>query len=101
MTPPSTPSKSNEPRKIEILLKATGDAPIMNKRKWAIESYKKVSSVIEFIRKYISLGPSESLFIYVNQSFAPALDQTIENLYDCFESDGKLVLYYAKTQAWG
>ena len=48
-----------------------------------------------------SCETNESLFVYVNQSFSPAPDTEIRVLYDCFGSDGKLVLYYCKTQAWG
>ncbi|XP_068220243.1 autophagy protein 12-like [Palaemon carinicauda] len=88
-------------KKIDVLLKATGDAPIMKKKKWAVEGDKPVGWVAEFIRKYLKLEPSESLFVYVNQCFAPAPDQIIRNLYECFGSDGKLVLHYCKTQAWG
>lgn len=40
-------------------------------------------------------------FIYVNQSFAPSPDQEVGTLYECFGSDGKLVLHYCKSQAWG
>jgi hypothetical protein len=40
-------------------------------------------------------------FVYVNQAFAPSPDQNVGNLCECFGSDGKLVLYYSKTQAWG
>nr|KAF6439784.1 autophagy related 12 [Rousettus aegyptiacus] len=41
------------------------------------------------------------MFIYVNQSFAPSPDQEVGTLYECFGSDGKLVLHYCKSQAWG
>ena len=40
-------------------------------------------------------------FVYVNQSFSPSPDQNVRNLCECFGSDGKLVLYYAKSQMWG
>jgi len=40
-------------------------------------------------------------FLYVNQTFAPAPDQIIKNLYECHGTNGKLVLYYCKNQAWG
>jgi len=86
---------------IDVLLKAAGDAPIMKKKKWAVDPAKKVGWIIDFIRKYIRCEPNESLFVYVNQSFSPAPDTEIRVLYDCFGSDGKLVLYYCKTQAWG
>ncbi|XP_066976926.1 ubiquitin-like protein ATG12 isoform X2 [Macrobrachium rosenbergii] len=48
-------------KKIDVLLKATGDAPIMKKKKWAVEGDKPVGWVAEFIRKYLKLEPSESL----------------------------------------
>ena len=51
--------------KIDILLKATGDAPIMKKKRWAVEKSKKIGWIIEFIRKYIKSEPSESLVSYV------------------------------------
>lgn len=88
-------------KKIEILLKNVGGAPIIKKTKWAVRATSTVSEISKFIIRYLQLDNSQSLFIYVNQSFAPALDQTIENLFDCYESDKKLVLYYATSQAWG
>ena len=103
--------------------------------------------IIAFIRKGLKLDPADSLFVYVNQAFAPApgkwpppwksdqdmtftimlwfvrspeeckiyrialvynsntfqffSDQTVRNLTNCFGSEGKLSLYYSKTQAWG
>ncbi|XP_014246734.1 autophagy protein 12-like [Cimex lectularius] len=86
--------------KITILLMATGSAPIMKTRKWAIEPNRTVSSINSFVKKYIKLEPNESLYLYVNH-FAPAPDQTMKNLFDCFGTDGKLVLNYSISQAWG
>ena len=40
-------------------------------------------------------------FLYVNQAFAPSPDQTVKNLCECFGHNGKLVLHYARSQAWG
>ncbi|KAI8503217.1 Ubiquitin-like protein [Branchiostoma belcheri] len=97
----SFPQTTDQRKKIDVLLKGAGDAPIMKKKKWAVDPTKKVSWIIEFIRKYIKCEPHESLFLYVNQSFAPSPDQEMQNLYECFGSDGKLILHYCKTQAWG
>ena len=87
--------------KIDVLLKAAGDAPIMKKKKWAVDGNKPMAYLTEFIRKYIKCEPSESLFLYVNQTFAPSPDQILSNLFECFGTDGKLVLHYCKSQAWG
>ena len=53
--------------------------------------------------KFSPLNKSVALFqfVYVNQAFSPSPDQTVGNLCDCYGSEGKLVLYYSKTQAWG
>ncbi|CAH1104782.1 unnamed protein product [Psylliodes chrysocephalus] len=92
---------SPEKQKIDILLKPTGNAPIMKKKKWTVDSDKKIGWIIEFIRKYLKLETNEKLFLYINQTFAPAPDQIVKNLYDCYSTEGKLVLHYCKTQAWG
>ncbi|CAH0397743.1 unnamed protein product [Chilo suppressalis] len=87
--------------KIDILLKATGNAPIMKKKKWAVDAEKQIGWIMEFVKKYLKLEPDEKLFLYVNQTFAPSPDQIVKNLYECFGTDGKLVLHYCKSQAWG
>ncbi|KAJ0177487.1 hypothetical protein K1T71_007496 [Dendrolimus kikuchii] len=87
--------------KIDILLKATGNAPIMKKKKWAVDAEKQIGWIMEFVKKYLKLEPDEKLFLYVNQTFAPSPDQIVRNLYECFGTDGKLVLHYCKSQAWG
>lgn len=91
----------------------------MKNKKWNVDSDKPIGWIIEFVKKYIKLEPSEKLvsfhpwtlqrswtsfvlqFVYVNQTFAPSPDQTVRNLYDCYSTDGKLVLHYCTTQAWG
>ncbi|KAB5587012.1 hypothetical protein PHYPO_G00008060 [Pangasianodon hypophthalmus] len=94
-------AKTEEKKKIDVLLKAVGDTPIMKTKKWAVERGRTVQSLAQFISRFLKLEPSEQLFIYVNQSFAPSPDQEVGVLFDCFGSDGKLVLHYCKSQAWG
>ncbi|XP_030640708.1 ubiquitin-like protein ATG12 [Chanos chanos] len=92
---------TDEKKKIDVLLKAVGDTPIMKTKKWAVERGRTVQSLAQFISRFLKLEPSEQLFIYVNQSFAPSPDQEVGVLFECFGSDGKLVLHYCKSQAWG
>ncbi|CAN0356633.1 ubiquitin-like protein ATG12 [Lampetra fluviatilis] len=96
-----TPPLPGARKKVDVLLKAVGDAPIMKQKKWSVETGKTVAWIIQFVRKYIKCDAADSLFLYVNQSFAPAPDQDVGTLFECFGSDGKLVLHYCKTQAWG
>ncbi|XP_014291465.1 autophagy protein 12-like isoform X2 [Halyomorpha halys] len=93
----STVPKKNK----DIFLKATANAPIMKRRKWTVDHDKTIAWIIAFLRKYFKLDANESLFLYVNQSFAPSPDQVVRNLYECFGTDGKLILHYCQTQAWG
>lgn len=107
---------------VTVVLCPVGGAPIMRQRKWEVDSTQTVGFIASFIRKKLTLQKSDSLvciklqhlhfemlsltivlrqFFYVNQSFAPSLDQSVQNLFDCFGSDGKLILAYCRTQAWG
>ena len=72
--------------KVEVRLQAAGDAPIMKQKNYKViihhtvscfsnsiysvvkvDGEKKISWIIQFIRKYLKLEPSDSLFLYVNQ----------------------------------
>jgi hypothetical protein len=49
---------------VDILLKATGNAPIMKKKKWAVDPDRKIGWIMEFIKKYLKLDRSEQLVIF-------------------------------------
>ncbi|XP_020327064.2 ubiquitin-like protein ATG12 [Oncorhynchus kisutch] len=105
---PSTPQQPTEDsgmaddkKKIDVLLKAVGDTPIMKTKKWSVEKGRTVQSLSQFISRFLKMEANEQLFIYVNQSFSPSPDQEVGVLFQCFGSDGKLVLHYCKSQAWG
>lgn len=88
--------------KVEILLKAVGDAPIIKQSKWAVDEQKTVAELTVFLRNYLKLSDNDCLLLYINQCFAPSPDQTVRNLKECFaHGDSKLVINYSKTQAWG
>ncbi|XP_028325809.1 ubiquitin-like protein ATG12 [Gouania willdenowi] len=100
--PPTDDSTAaEEKKKIDVLLKAVGDTPIMKKKKWTVERMRTVHSLSQFISRFLKLDTNEELFIYINQSFAPSPDQEVGILFDCYGSDNKLVLHYCKNQAWG
>nr|XP_033817405.1 ubiquitin-like protein ATG12 [Geotrypetes seraphini] len=105
LPPALSPSAEETPgetkKKIDVLLKAVGDTPIMKTKKWTMERSRTIQGLMDFIKKFLKLDSAEQLFIYVNQSFAPSPDQEVGTLYECFGSDGKLVLHYCKSQAWG
>ena len=98
---PAAAASSGTNKKVDLLLKATSDVPIMKKKKWQVDESKTVHWIISFIKKYLKLDENETIFLYVSQAFAPSPDQKVKNLYECFGTDGKLVLHYSKTPAWG
>lgn len=40
-------------------------------------------------------------FVYLKEAFSPSLDERIGVLFDAFGVDGRLVVNYALTPAWG
>ncbi|PWA80958.1 Ubiquitin-like protein Atg12 [Artemisia annua] len=85
-------------RKVVVHLRATGDAPILKQAKFKIAGTDKFSKVIDFLRRQLH---RETLFVYVNSAFSPSPDQLVNDLYDNFGFDGKLVVNYASSMAWG
>lgn len=50
---------------VDILLNATGNVPIMKKRKWAVDQDKPIGWIMSFIHKYLKLEPQEKLVFYL------------------------------------
>lgn len=99
---PSTPvSEPAIPSKIEILLKAAGNAPILKKKKFLLDRTKNVHYIVDWLKKYMKLEPKDQLFVYVNQEFAPSPDAEIGTIYDCFKTGNNVILHYCTTPAWG
>ncbi|KAH8255260.1 hypothetical protein KR038_011906 [Drosophila bunnanda] len=88
-TSSSTPADKDS-SKICVLLNATGNVPIIKKRTWTVDPNKTVSWIQKFIHKFLKLDANEQI-----------ANQIIKNLYECHGTNGKLVLYYCKNQAWG
>ncbi|KAH9566003.1 hypothetical protein CY35_04G109000 [Sphagnum magellanicum] len=79
-------------------VKAIGDAPILKQSKFKIGGVEKFAKVIEFLRKQVH---RETLFVYINSGFSPNPDENIWDLFENFGIDGKLVVNYACSMAWG
>ncbi|KAH0872827.1 hypothetical protein HID58_070189 [Brassica napus] len=88
-----------------VHLRATGGAPILKQSKFKIPGTDKFAKVIDFLRRQLH---SDSLFVYVNSAFSPNPDESVNDLYNLgfwylqnFGFDGKLVVNYAFSMAWG
>ncbi|XP_020582458.1 ubiquitin-like protein ATG12 isoform X5 [Phalaenopsis equestris] len=85
-------------RKVVVHLRATGDAPILKQAKFKTAGSNKFSTVIEFLRRQLH---KDTLFVYVNSAFSPNPDELMIDLYNNFGFDGKLLVNYACSMAWG
>ena len=61
-----------------VLLKATGDAPILKQSKFKVGVEERFTFVVDFLRKQLK---AESVFTYLNSAFVPALDEKIGILH--------------------
>ena len=86
---------------VTVRFQAVGSAPALRQRVFKISSTRRFETVVNFLRKKLSMEQSEGIFCYVNSVFAPALDEVVGNLWRCFKTGDELVVAYAKMQAFG
>ncbi|KAI0116012.1 ubiquitin-like autophagy protein Apg12 [Hypoxylon sp. NC0597] len=88
--------------KIRVRFKAVGSAPQLKREVRQISATQKFEAVVSHLRKALQLKPTDGLFLYVNSSFAPALDEIVGNLHRCFkDSNDQLIVVYSMTPAFG
>ncbi|CAM6126090.1 unnamed protein product [Calypogeia fissa] len=95
---PSQQQATTTGSKVVVLFRATGDAPIRKQSKFKIGSWERFAKVIDFLRKQLH---RETVFVYINSAFSPNPDELVKDLFENFGIDGKLVVNYACTVAWG
>ncbi|KAJ4392940.1 Ubiquitin-like protein [Gnomoniopsis smithogilvyi] len=92
-------------QKIVVRFKPVGgSAPSMPpKRELSrISASQKFESVVAYLRRVLKVKDGEALFLYVNATFAPALDEVVGNLWRCFkDSNDQLNVGYSMTPAFG
>ncbi|KAF6834112.1 ubiquitin-like autophagy protein apg12 [Colletotrichum plurivorum] len=88
--------------KVVVKFKPVGNAPTLVRGIAKISSTQTFSTVIWYLRKRLKLQDTENIFCYVNDSFAPSLDEIVGNLHNCFkDSSSQLVISYAMNPAFG
>ena len=102
------PPKEEEPTEkkvamvqLKLQFMAVGGAPILKKNKFQVRESMTVAEVLMFLRRTLKVREGDPLFLYVNSSFAPGLDQALRCLHESFQINGELVLQYAITSSWG
>ncbi|KAK9239296.1 ubiquitin-like autophagy protein Apg12-domain-containing protein [Lipomyces kononenkoae] len=89
------------PRKVGIKFRAIGSAPILSHPVARITASQRFEVVVRFLRRQLKCKDTDPLFVYINSTFAPALDQEVGYLHDCFKIDGHLHVSYCNTAAFG
>lgn len=106
--------------KIVVRFKPVGSAPPIRRELVKVASEHKFESVVAYLRKTLKVNNTESVFLYVNSTFAPALDEVVGNLWrvrfprrgprcvgadnlsQCFkDSNNQLNVSYSVTPAFG
>eukprot|EP00242_Pyramimonas_sp_CCMP2087_P006256 CAMPEP_0198202578 /NCGR_PEP_ID=MMETSP1445-20131203/5763_1 /TAXON_ID=36898 /ORGANISM="Pyramimonas sp., Strain CCMP2087" /LENGTH=140 /DNA_ID=CAMNT_0043873573 /DNA_START=535 /DNA_END=954 /DNA_ORIENTATION=+ len=82
---------------VVVMFKAAGGAPILKQTKFKIQGGEKFIKAVDFLRKLLH---RDSVFVYLNSAFSPAMDELISTLYEGYGLDGKLVVNYSITPAW-
>ena len=67
--------------KVVVRFKAIGSAPAVAKPVCKISSTQKFEAVVVYLRRVLKTKESDSVFLYVNQTFGPALDEVVGNLH--------------------
>lgn len=89
-------------KKVTVYFTPVGSAPTLRQNVCKISSTQRFEVVVSYLRRVLRIRENESVFVYVNSSFAPALDEVVGNLHRCFKnSKDQLLVSYSVTPAFG
>lgn len=66
---------------VSVRFQPIGSAPILKQKVFKISASSRFSVVLNFLRKKVGTKDGDGLFLYVNNVFAPGLDEGVGNLY--------------------
>lgn len=89
--------------KIVVNLKAAGNAPILSNNKIKISGSVRIANLLDYLKKSLkkAINETDSIFIYCNNNFSPSLNSYVIDLYNNYNVNKELVVYYALSEAWG
>lgn len=70
-----------EKLKVNVRFKAVGSAPILKQQVYKISATQRFEAVVLFLRKVLKVRREDSVFLYVNSTFAPSMDEVVGNLH--------------------
>lgn len=97
---PTKSTVSDEPaQKIPILLRPIGSAPLLTKNRFHLSGTRQIVEVEKYLRKTIQTD--KGLFLYCGTGFSPTPDQQVQDLFECFQIGGDLVVMYGIQEQYG
>jgi ubiquitin-like protein ATG12 len=97
----SSAEDADAPRRVVILFKATGDAPILKQNKVRVRADAAFADVVAHLNKLLKMPSASSSFTYLGASFTPDYAQRVGALCDAYGDGRQLVVFYSTTPAWG
>ena len=95
-------SISNEIPKIRIKFLSVGEAPALTKSKYVLTGSKLMYDAEKFLKSRLPKTEANKVYyFYCGSSFSPTPDQILQDLYDCFQVGGELILQYGVREFWG
>ncbi len=67
--------------KVVVRFRPVGAAPPVRREVCKISATQKFEAVVAYLRRVLKVKDTDSVFLYVNSTFAPALDEIVGNLH--------------------
>lgn len=67
--------------KVVVNFRPIGSAPALARATFQVSATQKFDFLVVWLRKKLKLADTDSVFLYVGQSFAPSLEEVIGNLH--------------------
>ncbi|KAJ5070146.1 ubiquitin-like protein atg12 [Anaeramoeba ignava] len=93
--------KVQDPNNVIVKFIPTAGVPLTKITKFQIKKEWTIGQLSTWWRSKLKLDENQSLLFYIQQSFSPSLDETVENLYNCFQAGNILSISYALSVTWG
>ena len=92
---------SLDDHKVCIEFRNAGDAPRLKKNIFRVGRSTLVIELVKKLGALLQIPQDESLYVFVNTAFKPRLDEHVGDLYDCFQINDRLTIFYCSKEAWG
>ncbi|KAF7293779.1 Ubiquitin-like protein ATG12 [Mycena chlorophos] len=74
-------SAKRDESKVIIQLKSIGNAPILKQTRFTISAARPFNAIIQSLRTKLGYKAQEPLFAYISNSFCPAPDENVGDLF--------------------